>query len=412
MRSRAPSLHNAIATRLPSRLQRKHMGAHRLEDVCARLGAFGREIVPAPRTHFDRIFLRHPKWREPRQRRSIKARFPFLFAEIQPFRRQRLVDRRDALLEGIAARIVIVGYLRKTLMRRVFGEVFKRDSGPREIIEQRLEPVVKQRQPMLHAGIAAAFAHRFIEQVVGRRRAELRNVTRAKAADRLGDELELRHRHKVEPPELLFAALGLRVEDSYCFQGVAEKVEADGHVHARRIKVEDAAAHGILARLPHGRGARKSVQLEPIDDPLHADDIAGRNRQCMRRHEVTRRDALERGIDRRQQDGRLVAPLHANKARQCGHALRDHGGIRRDTVVGQTVPCREFHDLDIGAEKDQRARQRRHALSVPANDGERHGRRILAGSDRPREIGEHKAFGAVRDLRQDERLTGLQQRRR
>ena len=87
---------------------------------------------------------------------------------------------------------------------------------------------------MLHAVIAAAFAHRFIKQVIGRRRAELGNVTRAKAADCLGDELELSHRHKVESPELLFAALGLRIEDAYCFQRVSEKIEANRHVHAGR----------------------------------------------------------------------------------------------------------------------------------------------------------------------------------
>ena len=111
MRSRAPSLHNAIATRLPAACRREHMRAHRLEDVGARLGALGRKIVPGARAHFDCILLRHRKWRQPRQRRTIEARFPFLLAEIEPFRRQRLVDRRDALLEGIAARVVIVRYL-------------------------------------------------------------------------------------------------------------------------------------------------------------------------------------------------------------------------------------------------------------------------------------------------------------
>ena len=68
-------------------------------------------------------------------------------------------------------------------MRRIFGQVLKRHCGARQIVKQRLEPVVKQRQPMLHAGIAAPFAHRFIKQVIGRRRAELRNVTRTETAD-------------------------------------------------------------------------------------------------------------------------------------------------------------------------------------------------------------------------------------
>src|SRR5262245_16136954 len=137
-------------------------------------------------------------------------------------------------------------------MRRVLGEMLKRNDGPREKIEQGLESVVKQRQPMLHAGIASAFAHRLIKQIIGRGGPELGNITRAKAADGLGDQLKLRDRHKVEPPQLLFAALGLRVEYPYRLKRVAKKIEANRHINTGRIKVEDAAAHGIFARLPDG----------------------------------------------------------------------------------------------------------------------------------------------------------------
>src|SRR5215510_11231005 len=140
-------------------------------------------------------------------------------------------------------------------MRRVFGEMLKRDGRPREKIEQGLEPVVKQRQPMLHAGIASAFAHRLIKQVIRRGRAELGNVTSAKAADGVGDQLKLRDWHKVDAPQLFRTALSLRVENFYCLKRVAEKIEANRHVHAGRIKVEDAAAHGIFSRLTHSRSA-------------------------------------------------------------------------------------------------------------------------------------------------------------
>ena len=50
-------------------------------------------------------------------------------------------------------------------------------------------------------------------------------------------------------------------------------------------KVGSTAAHGILAGLTHRRGARETVELEPIDDPLHADDVAGR---CATTHASTR----------------------------------------------------------------------------------------------------------------------------
>src|SRR5262249_46662529 len=160
-------------------------------------------------------------------------------------------------------------------MRGVLGEMLERHGSLRKKIEKRLKPIMKERQPMLHARIASAFAHRFIKQVIGRSGTELGNVPRAKAADRLCDELEFRHRHKIEPPELFLTALGLRIKTPDRFQRIAEKVEADWHIHAGRIKVENSAAHGVFARLPHGRGPGKSIQFEPIDYPLHADDIAG-----------------------------------------------------------------------------------------------------------------------------------------
>ena len=51
-------------------------------------------------------------------------------------------------------------------MRGVVGKRLDRDPRSVEIVEQRIEPLVKQRQPMLHAGIAAAFAHRLVELII------------------------------------------------------------------------------------------------------------------------------------------------------------------------------------------------------------------------------------------------------
>ena len=129
----------------------------------------------------------------------------------------------------------------------------------------------------------------------------------------------------------------------------------------------------------------------------------------MSRHEFARRHALQRGIDRRQQHRRLVAAFHAREPRQRGHPLRHDGRIGRYPVIGQAIPGREFHHLDVGTEKRQRARQRRHALPVAADHGKRNRRRVLACGDRAREIGQHQPFGAVGDLRQRQRLAWLEQ---
>ena len=116
----------------------------------------------------------------------------------------------------------------------------------------------------------------------------------------------------------------------------------------------------------------------------------------------------ERGVDGRQQHRRLVAALDARQPRQRGHALRHDAGIRRHAVVGQAIPGREFHHLDLGPEERQRARQRRHALAVAADHGERNRRRVGSRGNGARQIGQHQAFGAVGDLRQRQRLAGLE----
>ncbi|MGA7986496.1 MAG: chromosome segregation protein SMC, partial [Burkholderiales bacterium] len=246
------------------RLQRQHPLRDGLEHIGAGLGAFGREIMPGPRADIDHARgVGHRERRQCRERRAVEAFFPFVFRQIKPRRRQRLVGRRRAVLLRLAARVVVIGDLGEALVRGVFGQMFERQRRSGQIIDQCFELIVKQRQPVLHAGIAAALAHRFVEQIVRRGRAEFGHIAGAEAADGFGDELEFRHRHQIEPAQLRFAELRLRIEGADGLQGVAEKIETDGRVHAGRIEIEDAAAHRIVARLAHRRGAREAVEFQP-----------------------------------------------------------------------------------------------------------------------------------------------------
>ena len=77
---------------------------------------------------------------------------------------------RPRLRQRVLARLVVVGDLREPLARGVLGQRLEDHRRARHIVEQRVEPVVEQRQPVLHAGMAAAFAHRLVEQVVADRR--------------------------------------------------------------------------------------------------------------------------------------------------------------------------------------------------------------------------------------------------
>ena len=136
---------------------------------------------------------------------------------------------------------------------------------------------------------------------------------------------------------------------------------------------------------------------------------AGRGRQRLLADQLSRRHALERGIDRGQQHRRLVAAFDAGEPRQHRHALRHDAGMRRHPVVGQAIPGRELQHLDVGREERQRPRQRRHPRPVAADHQRARGRRRWARRDRAGQVGDHQAFGAVGDIGQRQRTVGRQQ---
>ena len=95
--------------------------------------------------------------------------------------------------------------------------------------------------------------------------------------------------------------------------------------------------------------------------------------------------------------GRTLAAFDAGEPRQRRHALRHHGGVRRDPVVGQAVPGREFEHFGVRREEGERARERRHARAVAADHRHADRGRLGAGRNRAGEVGDHQALGAVGD---------------
>ena len=294
-------------------------------------------------------------------------------------------------------------------MRGVVGERLECDRSAVEIIDQRVHMLVKQRQPMLHAGIAAPLAHRLVELVVPCRGAEGFHIAQPKAPDRIGGELEFRHRHEIERAQVVLRALGLRIEGADGLNLVAEEIEPHRLGHAGREQVEDAPAHGIVAGLAHGGGADIAIQFEPARDPLHRQHVAGRRRQRLPHEEHARRHPLQDRIDRGENDRGPVARGDIGEPRQRGHALREHACMRRHAVIGQAVPGREFQQLNPGREKGKPAAKGRHPRPVTAHDQQADRRRIRSRSDGAREVADNHAFGTVGDARKGERPAALQE---
>ncbi len=289
-----------------------------------------------------------------------------------------------------------------------FGQRLKNDGTAGHVIEQRFHLLVEQRQPVLHAGITAALGDGGVEHVVRTGGAERRHIAGAEGADRVARELEFGHRHEIERAQLGTGALRLRIEAADGFQRVAEKIEPHRLAHAGREQVENAAAHCVIAWLAHRRGAIEAVEIEPLHDAGHRQEISGRGGERLPRHDLARRHALQDGVDGGEHHGGLGAGLDAGEPRQRRHALGHHGGVRRHAIVGQAIPGGEFQDFGVRREKRDRAVQHRHARAVAADHGRADGRRLVAGRDGTGEIGYHQAFGAIGDIRQKQRPSGSQ----
>ena len=259
--------------------------------------------------------------------------------------------------------------------------------------------------------MAAPLADGFVQEIVALRRAELRDIAHAEALDGFGDELEFRDRHQVERAHVEMGALGLGIEAADRFQAVAEEVEPHRLVEAGGEQVEDAAAHGVFAGLAHRRGAVVAIVLQPRDDRIHRHDIAGRDRQRLRRDALARRHPLHDGIDRGQHDQRLLAAGQARQPRQRGEPLRQHAAMRRDAVIGLAIPGRKLHHAEIGREELQRPGEILHPCAVAADYREADRRRLRPRSDGAGEVGDDQALGALGDIGKGQRAPGRQLRR-
>ena len=409
MRSREPSLHSAIMARLPAAC-----------SACTCLVTASNTFLLGSLRSAEKLWparaaisivsavVGRRERRQPRQRDILQALAPFAFGEIEPVRRQRLVGRAGSgLIERLFARLVIVGDLREALVGGFFGQRLDGDGRCAEIVEQRFQALVEQRQPMLHAGVPPALADRFVEHVVGRRGAEGCDITGAEQPDGVRGELKLGHGHEIERAQVGIGALGFRIKAADRFQAVAEKIEPHRVAHAGREQIDDAAAHRVVAGLAHRRGAIEAIQFKPMRDAAHRQHVARRRRQRLLADDGARRHPLQDRIHGGEQHGRAFAAFHAGEPRERGHALRHDRGVRRHPVVRQAIPGREFQDLDVGGEEAERARQHRHARAVAADHRRADGRRRSARRNGAGQVGDDQAFGAVGNAGERQRPAGL-----
>ena len=97
-----------------------------------------------------------------------------------------------------------------------------------------------------------------------------------------------------------------RVEGADALQLVAEQVEAKRPLAAARKNVDDAAAHGVLARLHHGAAAPVAVAGQGREQPGTIDALAGAGGEQAGAQRLGRRHLLHQGIDGGDDQARLL----------------------------------------------------------------------------------------------------------
>src|SRR5579864_1802363 len=113
---------------------------------------------------------------------------PFLLRKIERSRLKRPVTSWLAFIRAHAVLVIILDRLAPVLKRLVGRVVADDEVVFAQMIKQGLEPLLEQRQPVLHPGQSTAFRQRLVERVLSRGRAELLAVARAEALDAVGIE--------------------------------------------------------------------------------------------------------------------------------------------------------------------------------------------------------------------------------
>ena len=258
----------------------------------------------------------------------------------------------------------MVANLLDALLCRLTGQVVGDQAEAFQIVEGRFELLVEERQPVLHAGVAAAFADRLVKGVITSGSAEEREIVAAKAADRVLGQHHLAHGVEFERAALADRALGDRVEGPHRLERVAEEIEPERLLAARYEDVENAAPHRIFADFANRRHALEAVLGQARGDILHRDAVARLAENAMAESTSRRRHLLQERVDRDKHDRRVrrlpVGDEPAERRKTTGRRL----GARRDPVIGQAVPARQRQDRNFRCDETQHLLQIEHLLPV------------------------------------------------
>jgi len=262
--------------------------------------------------------------------------------------------------------------------------------------------VEEQRQVVLDAGRGHAVAHVLVDAALG-------GVTLqqfAPAAAELGARRvvhgELAPGQQAHLGHGVQAALAVGVEGSDGVDLVIEQVHPEGHGRAHGEEVDQAAAHGVLARADHLRDVAVAGQGELALELGLVEFLLDLEVEGIARQERGRCHPVQRGGGRHDDHvgpGFLVTLLDAP---QRGQALGDQVLVGREGVVGQGFPIGKQRTAQAWGEEGDLIDQALGIAGVGGDDG----RRSASGFFAQAQAGQQQGIGGTHGAGQGETFSG------
>jgi hypothetical protein len=246
---------------------------------------------------------------------------------------QRALDVVPALLVALRRLgMELVGGVERT-----FAE--QRQGVGGQVVEQRRGRFEEQRQVVLDAGRCDTGL-----QVLEQRAATAVDVEAFAQRRHRPLRRSLVHRHfparqQSHRVDLVERALGVGVEGADRIDLVVQQFHPVGFCGAHRENVEQAAAHGEIARVHDLRHVAVAGGRQPALLRLQVERLADIHVEGVADHVAQRRQPLQERLHRHDHD---AAPERGQPV-QRGQALADDVRMRAELVVGQGFPVRERH---------------------------------------------------------------------
>jgi hypothetical protein len=286
--------------------------------------------------------------------------------EIERVRRERAIGAGIGRFRGDAVGMIVTDRLEPGVGRADHAMVADDDRVIAQMFGQRNQLFLEQRQPMFHAGQAPAFAHRLIERIAGRGRAEGFAIAAAEALDRVFVEQRLGRGEQGEAVDAASGALVGRVEAAHRLDLVAEEVEAQRLFLAAGKQVDDAAANGEFAAIMNGVGADIAVGLQHVGEARDRDPLLGGEARDQLADAERGKGALGQGVEGG--EDQLRPFWFCLERMETGEAGRRGAERGAGPVIGQAVPGGDFDDLDLWREIMGGVGDRAHQLLVRSDE--------------------------------------------